>query len=415
MITSKKEQICGLVGEKLSHSHSPLIHSCLANYSYSLFELSPDELGSFIRSNNYHSVNVTIPYKVAVMQYLDVISEQARRIGSVNTVTHLPDGRLFGDNTDYYGFVYMLKRAGIDIKDKHVVILGSGGASKTAVVACQDMGAASVYICSRTGRINYGNIREMCKHTDVIVNCTPVGMYPNNGDSPLSLDSTFCPEAVVDLIFNPSKTQLLLDAERYGIKYTNGLPMLVAQAKRACEIFTGESIDDGEIEKIIKQVSIKTQNIILIGMPGCGKTTVGRLISEKLGRPLLDTDEMITEAAGKSIPELFAQYGEEHFRRLEHDAVTRAGKHTGVVIATGGGVPTFERNIPCLRQNGCIFFLQRDTDQLDRGGRPLSASADLEKMLEIRLPHYRSAADLEVQNVTPADTAKQIIDAFTAR
>lgn len=413
MITNKSSQICGLVGEKLSHSFSPLIHSYLSDYKYSLIEIQPNQLESFIRGDRYHSVNVTIPYKVLVMKYLDVISEQAQKIGSVNAVTHLPDGRLYGDNTDYYGFTYMLGRADIQIKDKNVLVLGSGGASKTATVACRDMGAKTVSICSRSGDINYENAAKLCHGTNVIVNCTPVGMYPNNGISPIDLRDFPHIDAVADLIFNPSKTELLLQAEQMNIKYTNGLSMLVAQAKRACEIFTGEYIDEIEIESITKTVQLKTQNIILIGMPGCGKTTVGKLIAEKLDRPLIDTDDIVTEMAGKSIPDIFSKHGEEYFRELEHEAIKKAGKQTGVVIATGGGAPTFERNIPPLRQNGCIFFLQRDTHDLDRNGRPLSASADLEQMLAKRLPYYMKASDYMIQNITPADTAEQIITAFS--
>ena len=413
MIKNKENLICGLVGEHLSHSFSPQIHSRLSDYKYSLFEMPESELESFIKSNRYHSVNVTIPYKMAIMPYLDVISDNAKLIGSVNTVTHLPDGRLYGDNTDLYGFIHMIKDAGIDMEGKNVLILGTGGTSRTARFACESLGASAIHLVSRTGELTYENAHVLHPETQMIVNCTPVGMYPNNLISPIDIDLFPALEGVADVIFNPARTRLLLDAESRGLKTANGLPMLVAQAKRACEVFMGESIDDGEIKAITKEIATQTANIILVGMPGCGKTTVGQIIAQRLGRPLIDTDELIVRLAGKSIPEIFAEDGEEEFRRIESEAVREAGKTSGAVISTGGGVVTRARNLAPLHQNGRIFFITRDTKLLARGGRPLSLSGDLSKMYEERLPLYREFCDAEVENTTPDETADRIIEIFT--
>ncbi len=412
MIKNRENQICGLVGEKLGHSFSPQIHGCLANYQYSLFEMPKDKLEAFIKSDKYHSVNVTIPYKTAVIPYLDVISEAARKIGSVNTVTHLPDGSLYGDNTDFYGFIHMIKTAGIDVSDKKVLILGTGGTSKTVVAACEELGASGISLVSRGGELNYENAHLMCPDTQIIVNCTPVGMYPNNLISPIKLEPFPSLEGVADVIFNPAKTQLLLDAERLGLKTAGGLPMLVAQAKRACEIFTGEKICDSEIDRITDIISSQTSNIILVGMPGCGKTTIGTIIAEQLGRELIDTDALIVELAGKTIPEIFSEDGEEKFRKLESQAIQLAGKKSGIIIATGGGAVTKSENYSPLHQNGKIVFITRDISLLAKDGRPLSMSANLSEMYKARLPLYQQFCDFEVANTEPRDTADKIIKWF---
>ncbi len=412
MIKNRNQQICGLVGEKLGHSFSPQIHAELADYSYSLFEMPESALEGFIKSDQYHSVNVTIPYKTAVIPHLDVISETAQKIGSVNTVTHLPDGRLYGDNTDIYGFVYMMKKAGIEVTDKSVLVLGTGGTSKTVVVALNELGAAGIKVVSRAGALNYENAHLLCPDTQIIVNCTPVGMYPNNLISPIDIEKFPALESVADVIFNPAKTQLLLDAERLGLKCANGLPMLVAQAKRACEIFTGEEICDSEIDRITGIISAQTSNIILVGMPGCGKTTIGGILAETLSRELIDTDALIVELAGKTIPEIFAEDGEEKFRQIEHEAIKLAGKKNGVIIATGGGVVTRSENYAPLCQNGKIVFITRDISLLAKDGRPLSLSGNLSEMYKNRLPLYRQFCDIEIANTTPSDSAGQIIKWF---
>lgn len=400
MINNKKNLRCGLIGEKLGHSFSPQIHSYLADYSYELFEMPENKVKSFLKGDSFDAVNVTIPYKKTVMPYLDQISDEAKRIGSVNTLTRLEGGGLRGDNTDYFGFAYLVRKSNIEIKNKKVLILGTGGASLTAKAVCEDMDAQKITFVSRNGDVNYENLYSICKDHQIIINCTPVGMYPKNSISPIKLEKFAMCEGVIDMIYNPALTQLLLDAKKLDIPYINGLPMLVAQAKRACELFVGERIDDGEIDKITDIIERSTKNIVLVGMPGCGKTTVGNILSELTGRPLLDTDQMIVEALGKDIPSVFSEHGEEYFREAEHDAVCRAGKLSGHIIATGGGVVTREKNYDPLAQNGIIFFINRNIQNLARSGRPLSQSGNLSLMFEKRHPMYMQFCDYEVTNDT---------------
>ena len=414
MITGKTNFKSGLIGEKLSHSFSPQIHSHLADYSYKLFEMPEEAVGNFLKSADFDAVNVTIPYKKTVMPYLDEISDEARRIGSVNTVTHTKSGGLRGDNTDYFGFSYLIKKSGIPIEGKHVLILGTGGASLTARAVCADMGAQSITLVSRSGEVNYQNASDRCADTEVIINCTPVGMYPNNLISPIQFEKFPRLCGVADMIYNPAKTRLLLDAERLGIKCINGLSMLVAQAKRASEIFLGTEIDDGEIDRICSLIEKNTGNIVLVGMPGCGKSTIADLISKATGRRLVDTDTLICEREGCPIPEIFASHGEDYFRACESRAAAESGKMSGCVIATGGGIVTREENLDSLRQNGKIFFIRRDISLLSRDGRPLSATADLDEMYAKRLPKYLEFADFTVDNVnTPEDCAGAIISIYT--
>lgn len=413
MISGKKNIRCGLIGEKLSHSFSPQIHRHLSDYSYELFEMSEGEVGAFLKSDRFDSTNVTIPYKKTVMPFLDEISDEARRIGSVNTITRTKTGGLRGDNTDYFGFSYMIRKSGIEIKGKKVLILGTGGASLTARTVCSDMGAEKITFVSRSGEVNYENLYYKCADTEVVINCTPVGMYPKNLVSPISLERLPSVEGVADMIYNPAKTRLLLDAQRLGIRYINGLSMLVAQAKKACELFLGERIDDSEIDRIVSLIENETMNIILVGMPGCGKSTLASLISGATGRELVDTDALIVEAEGRSIPDIFASDGEDFFRACEHRAAEAAGKLSGKVIATGGGIVTREENLDALRQNGKIFFIERDISLLSRDGRPLSQGADLNAMYEKRLPLYKQFADFTVNNCgAVTDCAKKIISIF---
>ena len=399
MITGKKHIKCGLIGKTLSHSFSPEIHRELADYPYSLFELLEDELEAFVKNpDSFDACNVTIPYKKAVMPYLDSISSEAKKIGSVNTVLRSPDGTLHGHNTDYFGFSYMLKKGQIDVRGKKVAILGTGGASVTAYAVCSDLGARQITFVSRTGEINYQNVYEAAADTEVLINCTPVGMYPNNGIAPIDLSRMPCVTDVADMIYNPSKTRLLLDAEALGIRCINGLSMLVAQAKRACEIFLDCTVDDDKIDRITSTIENETRNIVLVGMPGCGKTTVATLLSQRLGRELIDTDELIIKYDGRPIPRIFAEDGEEHFRAIEHRAAKDAGKLSSRIIATGGGIVTREENFGALRQNSTVVFIHRDIELLSRDGRPLSQGADLYAMYDKRLPMYRRFCDVEVSN-----------------
>ncbi|MBP3377319.1 MAG: AAA family ATPase [Clostridia bacterium] len=401
---------CGLIGKTLGHSYSPQIHAELGDYSYSLFEMGEDELAGFLRSDEFHGANVTIPYKIAVMPYLDEISPEASRIGSVNTIVHTPDGKLVGYNTDYYGFGYMLGAAGIDVADKKVLVLGSGGASLTARTLLRDRGAREVVVISRSGENNYSNL-DRHADADVIVNTTPVGMYPNNGVSPVSLDIFPKLTGVADIIFNPAKTALLLDAETRGIKCAGGLTMLVAQAKAASEYFTGSRIDDAEIERITQKIERQTKNIALVGMPGCGKSTVGKLIAQKTGREFVDLDAVITEKAGMPIPEVFAKYGEGYFRDLETAALAEVSKRSSLVIATGGGTVIRPENRRMLKQNSTVVFIKRNINDLPKDGRPVSQANSLESLYKTRLPFYMDASDFEVELCnTPNQSSDKILE-----
>lgn len=408
----------GLLGERLGHSYSPLIHQELAQgrYTYELYERAPHELEAFLRGDEWDALNVTIPYKRAVMPYLDVISSEAQRIGAVNTITRLPDGRLMGHNTDYYGFVTTLTASGCEIQGKKALVLGNGGAAATAVTALADLGATVIVlarsdepVCSITPE-PYDGVYERHADAAIAVNCTPVGMYPRLvGETPIQPERLSSLAAVFDMVYNPARTALIQAARAASIPAYNGLLMLVAQAKRAAELFLGEDIPEGEITRIREIISHKTQNIVLIGMPGSGKSTVGRRLSKVLNRPFVDTDKIVEEMAGKSIPEIFAEDGEEVFRRMEHEAVTRVGMEGGQVIATGGGVVTRRENYAPLVQNGMIVFLHRDVGHLSRKGRPLSQSTPLAEMYEKRLPLYKSFADCEVDNNRTTDDSVRLI------
>ncbi len=400
---------CGLLGRKLGHSYSPQIHSHLGDYSYALFEKEPEELEDFLRCGDFTGINVTIPYKKDVIPYLDELSPTARKMGSVNTVVRRADGTLFGHNTDYFGFTSLVKHSGIPVEGKKVLVLGSGGTSNMAVTALKGLGAQPIVI-SRSGENNYGNL-HLHADASVIVNATPVGMYPNTGVSPIDLKQFSHLEGVLDVVYNPARTQLLLDAEALGIPCENGLWMLVAQAKEASEYFTGTSLPDSCIEKIHRILSHQMKNIILIGMPGCGKTTIGALLAQKLGRTVVDADEKIVELAGKSIPEIFAQDGEEVFRAAETAALAELGKQSARVLSTGGGCVTRQQNYPLLHQNGYLVWLERDLTLLPTDGRPLSQSTALTDMYKVRKPMYESFADIRVENSgAPEDTVREILE-----
>lgn len=387
---------CGLLGRKLGHSYSPQIHSYLGDYVYTLFEREPDQIGEFLKNGDFTGLNVTIPYKKDVIPYCSELSPQAKRMGAVNTIVRKKDGSLIGHNTDYFGFSSMIRRSGLQVAGKKILVLGSGGASNTAVAVLEEMGA-HVVIISRSGESNYTNLHL---HTDaeLIVNATPVGMYPNVGVSPVDLSLFPHLEGVLDMIYNPSRTKLLLDAAQRNVVAENGLWMLVAQAKESAEWFTGHSIDDNVIEEIYRTLRIQMENIVLIGMPGSGKTTVGQILAEKLNRPFVDADAEIVRKTGVTIPEIFAESGEDGFRKIETNVLLELGQQSGLVIATGGGCVTRQENYPLLHQNGTIFCLTRDLDKLPTDGRPLSRKDTLEQMYQSRKPMYQQFADHIIDN-----------------
>lgn len=387
---------CGLLGGKLSHSYSPQIHSHLGDYPYTLFEVEPEHLDGFFRENTFDGINVTIPHKKAVLPYCHSLSARAQKLGAVNTIVRKNDGTLVGHNTDYFGFSSMLKRSGLSVSGKKVLVLGSGGASATVVAVLNEAGAQTVVI-SRSGNDNYSNLH---KHSDaaVIVNTTPVGTFPNVAESPLTLEEFPHLEGVLDVIYNPARTKLLLEAEERGIITQNGLWMLVAQAKESAEWFIGKAIDDSVIEMIHEKLRQQMQNIILVGMPGSGKSTVGQLLAEKLEKTFVDADAEIVHASKMSIPEIFKASGEPGFREIEMRVLQELGKRSGLVIATGGGCVTQEENYPSLHRNGTIIWLKRDIGKLPTEGRPLSQISSLEQMYHDRKEKYAGFADLAVDN-----------------
>lgn len=400
----------GLLGRKLGHSLSPQIHSHLCDYEYKLYPMEPECLDAFFSDTSLKGFNVTIPYKIEAYNRCDERSETAEKVGSVNTVIRRPDGTLFGDNTDYFGFLYMAKKCGCDFSGKKVLILGNGGASLTVRHVAEDEGAGEIIVVSRSGENNYTNISRHYD-ADIIVNTTPVGMYPNNGERLIDLSKfTGCRKAL-DLIYNPARTVFLLDAEKLGIDCINGLYMLVAQALRAAEIFTGEAIPLNRIDEIYNAIIAEQKNITLVGMPGCGKSTAAALLSKKTGRECVDTDAMIVDASGESIPDIFAKCGETEFRNRETEAVRTAGKGAGKIIATGGGAILREENRTALRENSTVVFLKASVEGLATDGRPLSKSPEvLEKMFAERLPLYLETADFTVEvDKDPEITVRRIL------
>lgn len=399
----------GLLGRKLGHSYSPQIHGMLADYEYKLYEVADDKVADFLKETDLGGMNVTIPYKKTVMESCVYLSETARKMGCVNTLVRESDG-WHGYNTDYYGFCSLVKISGIDMAGRKVLVLGSGGASNTVCRAAEDLGAAEVTVISRQGENNYGNLD---RHADaeIIVNTTPVGMYPNNGNAALDLKLFPKCEGVLDVIYNPSRTALLLQAEELGIKHAGGLYMLTAQAKKSSELFTGETIADSEIDWITDVLAKEMENIILIGMPGSGKTEIGRRLASETGRRFVDADEAIEESAGRPIPEIFKTDGEAYFRELETKVLAELGKLSGAVIATGGGAVTRACNYPLLHQNGSIVWIKRALDQLPVDGRPVSQSNPLTALYEARKDKYAAFADMTVDNDADIETAaKRIIE-----
>ena len=399
----------GLIGEKLGHSFSKEIHEQLAAYQYELCPLSREEFPQFMQQADFAAINVTIPYKELVLPYLAEVDEQAARIGAVNTIVN-QGGKLKGYNTDFAGLCYLLRKHGIELAGRQVMILGTGGTSKTVRAVAESMGAQSVQLVSRRGA--HGNGEEVLFYAQaqakgkagqaqVVINTTPRGMYPHNQELPL-LDLTRFTnlEAVVDVIYNPLQSNLVLQAQELGINACGGLEMLVAQAKYAAELFSGETIDEAKIDEVYQQLRRQKLNIALIGMPGSGKTTVSKLLAERLNRPMVDCDLEIVRRCGYPITEIFGRQGEAEFRQIETETLAEIARESGQIISTGGGVVTQKANMQLLRQNSLLIWLDRPLEQLAISkARPLSPTAEANaRLFQQRAPLYAKYADWRVDN-----------------
>lgn len=387
----------GLIGEKLGHSFSKIIHNELFSYNYELKEIKPEEFDEFMRKADFKAINVTIPYKEMVMEYLDEISEKAKEIGAVNVVVN-DDGKLIGYNTDFLGLKGLIQKNNIDLKDKKVLILGSGGTSKTALAVCRDLGAQQAFRVSRSGGnglITYDEAEKV--NADIIINTTPCGMYPNIEGAAIDIDKFDGLSAVVDVVYNPLNTDLIVKAKAKGIKAVGGLYMLVAQAIFAAEKF-GFKVKEEDFDRVYNKILKEKQNLVLIGMPTSGKTTIGKILSEELGREFIDSDEEIVEKIGMSISEFFEKNGEAEFRKIEAQVIKEIALKQGAVIATGGGVILNKRNIELLKMNGKVIFLNRPLDMLlTSEDRPLSSDRELlKKRFEERHEIYKASADVEI-------------------
>ncbi len=384
----------GLIGEKLGHSYSCQVHRALGNPDYVLKEIAPDALGDFLRARDFAGLNVTIPYKQAVIPYVDALTDTAREVGAVNTLYFDASGALWGDNTDVYGFCTMLE--GIDVRGKKALVLGSGGTSHTACYALRALGAGDCIVVSRRGAVNYENVYSLHADAEVIVNATPVGMFPNNGARPIDIRRFPRLCAVADVIYNPARTALLQDADALGIPRAGGLSMLVAQAARSVERFSGRALGEEAWRGALRQVAASLRGVALVGMPGCGKSTIAQAVAQELGRACVDLDAEIEREAGKSIPEIFAQEGEEAFRAAETRAARQFSRENAV-LATGGGCVLRAENAQALRANSLVVWLKRAIDQLPREGRPLSVG-NLYEMEQKRAPYYLAASDVQIEN-----------------
>ena len=403
----------GCIGEHLPHSFSKEIHGQIGGYTYELKELAPEELPAFMTARSFRGINVTIPYKQAVIPFLDGIDETAEAIGAVNTVVNR-DGKLYGFNTDLYGLTRLIRRTGLDLKGKKVLIPGTGGTSRTAAFAAEKLGARKIRKISRSGKdgsLTYGEALRDHADAEIILNTTPCGMFPEPDAQPLPLEPFCRLKGVVDVIYNPLRSRLVLDARSRGIPAEGGLYMLVAQAVRASEHFLDTAYPEDLTDRIYHRILRQKENIVLIGMPGSGKSAVGSLLAGKTGRPLADTDRLIVEKAGKPIPDIFREDGEPAFRDLETGIIRELSRHGGQIISTGGGAVLRPENVAALRQNGRLFWLDRNPDALvPTDDRPLADTADKMKQLyRTREPVYRAAADeiIPVEG-TPGDVASLI-------
>lgn len=412
MSFEQKSMKYGLIAEKLGHSYSKIIHEMLGRYEYELLPMPEEEVGVLLTSKAFDGINVTIPYKSTVIPYLDWISRQAKKIGAVNTVVN-KNGVLYGYNTDYAGFTATLQRSGFDVSGKNVLVLGSGGTSKTVCTACRDLGARSVFVASRRpgdGQISYEHSKEIA--IDYIINTTPAGMYPDTGKSAIEIGDYKGVLGVVDVIFNPLRTKLLLDCEDAGIPCADGLYMLVTQAMASAELFTGVPVKRTEAERIYEALRNNTENTVLTGMPGSGKTTVGKLLAEKTGKQFIDTDAELAKKIG-NVADFIRAHGEAEFRDKETEAIKEITANArGAVIATGGGAVLREENVRALRENGMIFFIDRRLSLIATDeSRPLSSNPEaLKARYAERRGIYEKTCDHRIiNNLTPDEAVKRIM------
>ncbi len=403
----------GLIGEHLGHSFSKDIHENIADYTYELKELTPDSVGDYIKGRSFKGINVTIPYKQTVMPYLDEISEQALSIGAVNTVVNR-DGKLYGYNTDFLGMVELIRHAGISIEGKKVLILGTGGTSKTAKAVAESLGAKEVFKVSRKAgdeAISYDEAISIHADAGIIINTTPVGMYPNIDNCPIDIEAFKNLSGVVDAIYNPLCSNLVLDAKRKGIKAEGGLYMLCAQAVYASAHFLNKEVDTSQIDKVFKILKDQKQNIVLIGMPTCGKSTVGRILKKRLNKKLYDVDKLIVDRIGESISDFMGKNGEPAFRKVESEVINDISGEDGLIIATGGGAVLKPENVKALKKNGVVIFLDRALENLIvASDRPLSSDRErLNKLFVERGPIYRAAADIIID---ANRTLEEVVDSI---
>lgn len=401
----------GLLGRTLGHTYSPMIHNALGNSQYTTFEVEPENVQTFFQRPDLQGLNVTIPYKVDAMHACDHLSDIAKSIGCVNTMVRQADGTWYGTNTDYDGFLATLAWSHINVTDKDCVILGDGASSQTVHVALNRLDAKSITHISRHTEPTYERIHHFHETTQIIINCTPVGMYPHCPDQSIRLAPFTHLEGVIDLVYNPHRTGILLEAESLGIPHVNGLVFLLAQAIAASALFLHRTYDESILSDLYKQFRQEQENIILIGMPGSGKSTIGQSLAKLTGRTLVDIDHLITEEVG-SISDYILTHGEPAFRAIESNIIADVGKQTGLIISTGGGAVTIPENYGPLRQNGRIYEIYRPLDELDTTGRVLSSGGieRLQQLHTVRAPLYARFRQAQVLNTgTPESVAQRIL------
>ncbi len=398
----------GVLGRVLGHSYTPEIYRRLAGLDYRRFEVEPDDVEGFIRGESWEGVNVTIPYKKVVAGLVDELTDRARRLGNVNTVTRLADGRLLGDNTDYLGFKTMLELLEIDVAGKRALVLGGrGGAGSTCMAVLGDLGCHPVAV-GRTGEVTYADL-DRYADASLVVNATPVGMYPDCPAAPCSLDAFPDLEAVADIVYNPARTALMMEAERRGVKVLGGLVMLVAQAAGAVERYTGDPFDIGHVLEVTAAIAARERSIALIGMPGSGKTRVGNELARLLGREHVDLDDEFERMWGRTCAAVIEELGEDAFRERETAVLGEIGKRSGIVISCGGGVVVRDGNYPLLHQNSDIVMLDRPIAELSTKGRPITRRDGVEALARERMGRYRAWADAVVSSrETPQLTARAV-------